>query len=91
MKSEKEKERVSKATYVSVNVFLQLRLTRSRSSRGSAASTGGIRVERGLVKGLSRLRDIQRRILGEEPIGFQHNTDTLHRHDGEVFDAGVVS
>lgn len=44
-----------------------------------------------LVEGLRRLRNIHGRVLREEAVGTQHHADAFHGHDGEVFDAGVVS
>lgn len=48
-------------------------------------------MQRRLVEGLGRVRDIQCRVLGEEPIWLQHHADALHWHDGEIFDARIVS
>lgn len=47
-------------------------------------------MQRRLVEGLVRRGNVQCGILGEEAVGPQHDADALHRHDGEVFDAGVV-
>lgn len=47
-------------------------------------------MESRLVEPLRRLRYIQSWILGKEPIRPKHDTDLLHGHDGEVFDAGIV-
>ena len=47
-------------------------------------------MQRRLVECLVRRGDVQRRILREEAVGSQHHADALHRHDGEVFDTGVV-
>lgn len=56
--------------------------------RASAASR--LRMLSRPVEGLRGLRHIQRRVLGEEAIRLEHNTDTLHGHDGEILNAGVM-
>lgn len=42
------------------------------------------------VEGLGGLRNIECRVLREETIGLEHDTNAFHRHNREVLNARVV-
>jgi hypothetical protein len=72
-----------------VNALVQLGLGPSRR-RPRTAGSCLLGMKRGLVEQLRGLRDVKSRVLVEESIGLEHDADTLHRHHGEVFNAGIV-
>lgn len=73
-----------------VNALVQLGLGAGRWSSGTTSSRLLLGVEWRFVERLGGLRNVKGRVLVEETIWLQHNADTLHRHDGEVFNTRVV-
>ena len=73
-----------------VNALVQLGLGASRRSSRTTGSRLLLRVERRFIEQLRGLRDVKSRVLGEEAIRLQHDADALHRHNGEVLNAGIV-
>lgn len=86
-KGYKKKQKASQ----SVHALIQLGLAgASRWTCTARATSGCLRVQCGLVERLRGLRDVQCGILSKEAVRLQHHADALHRHDWEIFDAGVM-
>jgi hypothetical protein len=72
-----------------INPLVQLSLARRRRA-STASGTFSLRVKGRLIEKLRRLWDIKSRVLSEESIWLEHDADTLHWHDGEIFNTGVM-
>lgn len=72
-----------------LNALVELRLRRRTAGRAARCSIHFL-VERRFVEALGRWRHVKSRVLGEEAVGLEVNTDALNRHHGEILNARVV-